>query len=125
MDTDQTNLTLVAEDEGRWVGFGRARNLATSALAPSCVAAGWYLLGVIVAPDFRRRGVATELTRLRLEWVGRRASEAFYFANSLNLASIDLHRKLGFVEVQRPFAFPGTSFGGGGVGVLFRASLSH
>jgi ribosomal protein S18 acetylase RimI-like enzyme len=92
-DRERGNLTLVAEVEARIVGFGRARYVdglvAVADTEP--VPKGWYLLGVIVAPDFRRRGIASELTRFRVEWIGQRADEAFYFANSLNLPSIDLH----------------------------------
>jgi RimJ/RimL family protein N-acetyltransferase len=120
-DTEQGNLTAVAEGDGRVVGFARARKVDNVTDENYSVPEGWYLLGVIVAPEMRRRGIATELTRFRLDWISQRAGEAFFFANSLNLASIDLHQKLGFVEVQRPFAFPGASFSGGGVGVLFRA----
>jgi ribosomal protein S18 acetylase RimI-like enzyme len=124
-DTKQENLTAVAECDGVIAGYGRARKVDAIADERYSVPGGWYLLGVVVTPEMRRRSIATALTRFRLDWIGQRVSEAFYFANSLNGASIDLHEKLGFVEVQRPFAFPGTSFSGGGVGVLFRASLSQ
>jgi ribosomal protein S18 acetylase RimI-like enzyme len=124
-DSKQGNLTAVAECDGVVAGFGRSRWVEAITDCRYSVPGGWYLLGVIVTPEMRRRGIATALTRYRLEWIGRRANEAFYFANSLNGASIDLHAKLGFIEIQRPFAFPDASFSGGGVGVLFRASLPH
>ena len=64
-----------------------------------------------------------ELTRRRLGWIaGRGATEAYYFANAQNLASIDLHAKLGFVELTRDFHVPGATFAGG-VGILFRVQL--
>ena len=122
-DTECGNLTLTAAIAGTVVGFGRARRLEAPTDGAGAVSSGWYLLGVIVKPEFRRRGIASELIRLRLAWIGTRADVAFYFANSLNLATIDLHRKFGFVEVRRPFAFPGAQFSGGGVGVLFRVPL--
>jgi ribosomal protein S18 acetylase RimI-like enzyme len=122
-DAAQQNLTVVAEIQGGVIGFGRARDLRRTAIGPFDAPEGWYLLGVIVAPEFRRLGIATELTRVRLRWVADRSHEVFYFANSLNLASIDMHRNLGFVETRRPFAMQGVHFSGGGVGVLFRASL--
>lgn len=128
-DAERGNLTLVAEvGHGEVVGFGRAR--FHRATACSCDAGddaptGWYLLGVIVTPALRRRGIGTALTRDRLAWIAERADEAYYFANSLNRASVDLHRRLGFVEACSPFHFPGTEFTGGGVGVLFRAALAR
>lgn len=57
----------------------------------------------------------------RLAWIFHRSDTAYFFANSLNSVSIELHRRLGFEEVQRDFAFPGASFVGGGVGILYRA----
>jgi ribosomal protein S18 acetylase RimI-like enzyme len=124
-DADRGHLTLVADVGGGVVGFSRARFHHASAYCADLgdAPAGWYLLGMIVAPPLRRRGIGTELTRHRLAWIAERADEAYYFANSLNLASIDLHRRLGFVELCRPFRFPGCEFTGGGVGVLFRAPL--
>ena len=126
-DADRGNLTLVAEIGHREVvGFGRARFHQPAAWPdPGDAPVGWYLLGVIVAPALRRRGLGTALTRHRLSWIAERASEAYYFANSLNAPSIALHRRLGFVEVRRPVHFPGTEFTGGGVGVLFRAPLAQ
>ncbi len=92
-------------------------------LLPSSVPQGWYLTGVVVAEQFRRRGIGLRLTRERLRWISQRAPEAYYFANSLNVASIELHRPIGFEELQRDFHFPNTHFSGGVVGVLFRICL--
>ena len=56
---------------------------------------GWYLVGVIVSPQYRRRGVATELIRQRLLLISYMADEAYYFANALNLVTIELHERFG------------------------------
>jgi hypothetical protein len=56
-----------------------------------------------------------------MAWAFQRAGEVWFFANARNRASVDLHARLGFVEVTRDFAFPGVSFDGG-VGVLCRAA---
>ena len=45
----------------------------------------------------------------RLEWLRTRASEAYYFANSSNLASIDLHAAFGFQAVARDIYVPGVT----------------
>ena len=120
IDAERGDLVLCAKVEGNVIGFGRARSLkCLDAEVPQ----GWYLMGIIIADPYRRRGIATELTRLRLAWIAEHAGEAYYFANSLNLASIDLHRRLGFVEARRPFRFPGVTFSRGGIGVLFRINL--
>jgi ribosomal protein S18 acetylase RimI-like enzyme len=114
------SLLLVAEIDDDVAGYGRAGRFAPPPDAPSnCAPEGWYLTGVVVAPPHRRRGVGLALTTARLAWIGERADTAWYFANPRNRATIDLHARLGFVEVTRDFWFPGVTFAGG-TGVLFR-----
>lgn len=123
--TMSSNLILVAETEGRVIGFGRARLFSLSENMPGKnVPEGWYLVGVIVSPQYRRRGVATELIRQRLLLISYMADEAYYFANALNLVTIELHERFGFKELTRDFVFPGVIFTGG-EGILFRAVLKN
>jgi GNAT superfamily N-acetyltransferase len=117
-------LLLVASVGGELAGFARAARWQRPPRGPDNIApAGWYLLGVVVRDQWRRHGIALELTRRRLAWIAERADEAYYFSNARNRASIDLHSQLGFVEVTRDFAFPDASFEGG-EGILFRVDLS-
>jgi GNAT superfamily N-acetyltransferase len=119
-------LLLVARFADELAAFARAARWeppSTAPAEPNTAPAGWYLLGVIVRDRWRRRGIGLELTRRRLEWIGKRTGEAYYFANSRNGASIDLHAKLGFIELTRDFTFPGASFEGG-EGILFRVELA-
>ncbi|MBD3236600.1 MAG: GNAT family N-acetyltransferase [Candidatus Eisenbacteria bacterium] len=119
-------LVLVAEIAGTTVGFGRLRYVphipprARAGYAPG----GWYLTGVIVDPDFRRRGVAHILTRDRLRWIASRSRHAYYVANARNRASIALHEAFGFVEMTPGPELAGIAFCGG-EGVLFRADLTQ
>jgi GNAT superfamily N-acetyltransferase len=109
----------VATLDGRVVGHARAVWFTPPAGSPSDVAPeGWYLAGVIVDPEFRGRGVGEALTRARLAWIDGRGGRTFYFASARNRVTIDLHAKLGFVEVTRQYTYPGASFTGG-VGILF------
>jgi GNAT superfamily N-acetyltransferase len=114
----------VATLDDRVIGHARAAWFAPPTVSPpegsppDWAPEGWYLAGVIVAPEFRGRGVGEALTRARLEWTDGRAGRTFYFANAKNRVTIDLHAKLGFVEATRRFTFPGVSFTGG-VGILF------
>ena len=118
-------LDLIAVLDAEVVGHAEAASFAPPAGAPANAApAGWYLSGVNVPEPFRRRGIATALTRRRLSWIAERASEAYYFANAANRASIDLHAALGFLEVTRDFWFPGVTFRGG-VGILFRLEFGR
>ncbi|HET9345536.1 MAG TPA: GNAT family N-acetyltransferase [Candidatus Limnocylindrales bacterium] len=117
-------LLLVASVGGELAGFARAARWQQPPRAPDNTApSGWYLLGVVVRDRWRRRGLALELTRRRLDWIRERADEAYYFSNARNRVSIDLHEQLGFVEVTRDFAFPDASFESG-EGVLFRVDLA-
>jgi ribosomal protein S18 acetylase RimI-like enzyme len=111
----------LVEDEV--AGYGLAGRFDPPADAPANHApAGWYLQGLIVRPESRRLGLGAELTRGRLEWLAGRTQQAYYFANSLNRASIELHAGFGFEELSRDFWYPDVTFTGG-QGVLFRATL--
>jgi ribosomal protein S18 acetylase RimI-like enzyme len=114
-------ILLVGLVDGELAGYGLAGRFQPPRDAPANHApAGWYLQGVIVRPDRRRLGLGAELTRRRLEWISSQASEAYYFANSGNRASIALHSHFGFEEVSRDFWYPDVAFTGG-QGILFRA----
>lgn len=118
-----TGLLLLAMVGERLTGFAKVRLFRAPSDAPSHVAPdGYYLTGLVVDPEWRRRGLGHRLTQERLDWVRRRDRAAYYFANAQNAASIELHRAFGFVEVTRHFAFPGAVFEGGS-GILFRAEL--
>jgi GNAT superfamily N-acetyltransferase len=89
--TEGTFMIFVAELDGQVIGFGRTRYLdeehgAVVGESP----AGWYLNGVVVDPQFRRRGVGSRLTAERLTWISERSRFAYYFANARNRVSIAL-----------------------------------
>jgi ribosomal protein S18 acetylase RimI-like enzyme len=115
-------LLLVAEVDGVIAAFGQAHHLDEHLVdhAPP----GWYLTGVTVLPDHRRRGLGLALTSARLEWIAQHSDAAWYFARADNEASITLHEALGFTEVSRAASIHGVSFVGG-EGILFRRALEH
>lgn len=121
---DHSEGFFVVEVEGDVRGFGRVQWLTRPIEAPAdTVPEGWYLVGAVVAPQWRRQGVGDALTAARLEWVWLRAEEAWYFANVRNRVSIDLHAKHGFVEVTNDFCVPNVTFDSGrGTGALFRCN---
>lgn len=119
---DDARLVVVAfvrgaSDVGELVGWGKTHSWD---YADGAAPTGHYLGGVTVRPDCRRKGIGTALTQARLDWIWRRASEAWYVVNASNLASIGLHRRWGFAEVARAPGFHTTTFDGG-VGILMRA----
>ena len=119
------SLLVVAAVNGAIAGYGKAGYFTPPAGSPANVApAGFYLTGVIVAPAYRRRGLGLELTRARLDWIAARSPRAYYFANARNRVTIDLHQKLGFVELTRDFSHPQVRFEGG-AGILFGCDLTQ
>ncbi len=122
---DPEHQLLVAEIGDAIAGYGRAGLFEPGPEAPADTAPrGYYLTGVFVHPERRRGGIGAALTRARLEWIGERAEDAWFFANARNGASIELHRRFGFEEVTRRFSFPGATFAGG-EGILFRLRLTQ
>jgi len=71
--------------------------------------AGYFLSGLLVAPNHRREGIGTLLTRARLEALPSQTQAVYYLADPSNEATIGLHRRLGFVEV-RPVVREGVRF---------------
>jgi GNAT superfamily N-acetyltransferase len=90
------------------VGYGHAARFEPPAGSPPHAAPpGHYLVGLLVRPDARRRGVARALVASRLRWVFERADAAWYFSDDDNVASVRLHASFGFEAVTSRFWFPG------------------
>ena len=98
--TDDLRQMFVAKANGQVVAYGRVLQLAAYEAGPG-TPAGCYVSGVLVDPAWRRRGIATELTRARLGWAFARTDKVFYVTGADNLASIHLHAVLGFQEMKR------------------------
>jgi ribosomal protein S18 acetylase RimI-like enzyme len=98
--TGDSRQMFVAKANGRVIGYGRVAEMAADEAGPG-TPAGCYLSGVLVEPAWRRRGIATALTRARLRWVFARTDEAFYVTGADNIASLHLHAALGFQEMKR------------------------
>ena len=109
--------------DGQLVGYSTVAWLAPGIGHPNSVAPdGWYLLGLVVDPDFRRLGVGRRLTAERLRWLRGRTDRVWYFASNANRASIDLHTDFGFSLSAENVDLPGVSFTG--TGLLFGAVLA-
>lgn len=114
---------IVAELDGRIAGVGRVSYFEPAEDAPANAApSGYYLLGVNVDPQYRRRGVGKALTSARITWISKRAPVAWYFTSASNLESIRLHESFGFRRNTSDFWFPTVDFGTSG-GVLFSLAL--
>ncbi len=115
--------TFVGLVDGQLVGYSTIAWLAPAIGHPKSAAQdGWYLLGLVVDPSFRRLGVGRRLTAERLRWLHGRTDRVWYFVSSANQASIDLHTEFGFRLSAENLDFPGVSFTG--TGLLFGADLT-
>jgi len=74
---------------------------------------GWYLMGVIVRPDMRRRGFGEQLTQARLRWLETRTDRVYYFTTADNHASRTLHESFGFRRVREGLTPRSLAFDGG------------
>lgn len=113
-------VVMVALLHGAVVGFAKAGFLTPVADGGRDAPDGWYLSGIVVAPEYRRRGIGRALTQARRDWVWERADVVHYIVSDAHRASLALHESLGFHEVTRDFVLPGIVFGSGG-GILCRA----
>ncbi len=115
-------VTFVAMVEGQLAGYSTLAWLAPGIGNPATAAPdGWYLLGLVVDPRFRRMGVGRRLTAERLRWLRAHTDKVWYFVSSANQASIDLHAEFGFRKSAADLDFPGVSFTASGL--LFVADL--
>ncbi|MGO4432633.1 N-acetyltransferase family protein, partial [Paenarthrobacter sp. RAF9] len=89
---------LVAVAQGEIVGVAKTHH---HPVPGGSSPAGHYLGGVVVAPEFRRQGIGSALTRGRLDWIWSYASAAYYFTNENNTASIRMHEALSFRPIAR------------------------
>jgi ribosomal protein S18 acetylase RimI-like enzyme len=114
----ERSLVVTAKVSGTAVGYANAAFLPEHPVdhAP----AGYYLTGVTVDPAWRRRGIAKQLTRRRMDWGWERDSAIWCFVSVGNPASLDLHRGLGFDHVTTGASFQGIEFARG-EGWLLRA----
>lgn len=116
---------FVAEYKGRIVGFCRFYDGECVPKEKIKFAAlpGIYLMGIMVAKDFRRRGVATFLSLQRFEWLrSRKIKQVYSGVEATNLASLEMHESLGFVEIERVAGILTLRFESG-EGILFRKTL--
>jgi GNAT superfamily N-acetyltransferase len=104
-----------ADAGARPVAFGRVVWIDVPPDLERGAPSGWYLMGLIVDPTVRRRGVGRALVEARLRWLDGRAREVHYVANAENRASIALHAAFGFEEYSRDFVLPGVTFERNGI----------
>jgi predicted N-acetyltransferase YhbS len=66
---------------------------------------GWYLRGIKVHPEWRRAGLARELTRRRLDWLSQKTKEVFVFLDDESKVSLPMYHEFGFKLVSKGWEF--------------------
>lgn len=122
VESDDGYKLYVAELNNEVIGFCRFYHSesipADRKIYPS--PEGWYGMGMLVSPNFRRRNIAHFLTLKRIEILINMGVREFYsIVDSNNLTSMKMHQNFGYVEVGRASGFLDISFNGGAT-CLFR-----
>ncbi|MGW7683046.1 N-acetyltransferase family protein [Kribbella sp. NPDC054772] len=121
---DPLKYVAVAVVDDEIVAYGGViRHDRSPADPPTTAPSGFYLIGLIVAPAWRRHGIGDLLTQDRMRWTAERADEIYTFVNLANAAILDLHQRFRFTEVTRDFTFPNAPLKPGTC-VLLRSDLS-
>lgn len=119
--SEPESLLFVARLAGQPVAYARLRQIRE--LGPTDLPAplGWYALGLVVSPLWRRCGLASALSQQRFDWLQDRGIERLYsFVNLQNRASLRLHEQLGFVLQAEAEGFLWVRFTGGRGGLFYR-----
>lgn len=65
-----------------------------------------YIEGVYVKPNYQKRGIAKMLIEVAENWAKQKGLRQIASDTDIaNLASIDFHKKIGFIEVERIVCF--------------------
>lgn len=84
---------------------------------------GWYCMGILVDPQFRRQGIARFLFQNRLISLKENGAKIIYSVVDVdNLTSIKMHQDFGFEELERAQGFLNIKFDSSGV--LYRMCVS-
>mgnify|MGYP000165075788 CR=1 FL=1 len=111
-------IVLIALVEGTPAGWTGAREIDAEGDPGT-----WMTTGLTVVPEWRRRGIASQLLEAVAASVSSVGGERLVsVANARNRASLDLHLGSGFTEVARAASFLAIEFDGG-EGVIFERAL--
>ncbi|MCL1840334.1 MAG: GNAT family N-acetyltransferase [Propionibacteriaceae bacterium] len=108
---DRLPVVVVAQAHAMIIGWSGAQIIAGRHPGPD----GWYVAGLEVSPAWHRHGTALKLLAAVADGVARLDPGATLFSicNATNQASLDLHLRAGFRQLERGPQFVGVTFEGG------------
>jgi len=125
VESDSNYRVYVTELNNEVVGFCRFYH-SSGLPKEKCIhpaPSGWYAMGIMVNPKFRRQGIAEFLSAKRIAVLREmRVKEVYSLVDEKNLTSQRMHQKFGFQEVAQGAGFLHITFEAG-TGRLFRLTI--
>lgn len=125
LETDSNYKLYVAELHNEIVGFCRFFHSSGMPVQKKIYQSpeGWYGMGIMVRPKFRRQNIARFISLSRIDVLKKMGVKELYsIVDSNNLTSMKMHQEFGFVEVARADGFLHLKFDQG-TGVLFKLTI--
>ena len=98
LNPKRTFLVAVFNDE--IVGYGHTVQHSSTLLDEESGPSGFFLSGLLVAPEHRRSGIGSELTGARIDLLRSQTDLIYYYADPENVETISMHARLGFEEYR-------------------------
>jgi ribosomal protein S18 acetylase RimI-like enzyme len=108
VETDPNYQLYVCDLNGEIIGFCRFYNCASLPESKRTYPApdGWYGMGIMVAPNWRRHGIANFMTINRFKILKERGIQELYsIVDAKNLTSIRMHESFGFQKIKEAKGF--------------------
>ena len=122
MESGASYKLYVAELNKEIIGFCRFANSDGLPASKKIYSGpeGWYGLGILVSPKYRRQNIAKFLTLKRNEVLKNLGVKEFYsVVDAKNLTSLKMHKEFGYIEIARAPGFLHIGFNDG-VGCLLK-----
>lgn len=104
IDSDNEICYIVREQEN-YIAFIHLNTRNDYVEGAQCLPIA-YIEGIYVKPSYQKQGIAKELIKSAYNWARQKGFKQIASDTDLgNSASIDFHKKIGFIEVERIVCF--------------------
>lgn len=109
LDDPLNKFVCLVEIDNKIVGYGRLKRFEGTHY-PYPGPNGWYLMGLLVHPKFRKKGIAKKIIKFRMDFLEKISTHVYYVTNETNAGSIKAHERYGFKEIERGKGFMSVEF---------------